>query len=127
MNEKFMAIDVGLKRIGVAFGVGQVVLPQEPILRKNRNQAARDVSQRVAEYGVNVLVVGLPLGGSSEDEMRRRIEHFVSLLEFGGRIVYQDESLSSFEASEIYTDTKRDGKLDSMAAAVILKRYLEVV
>jgi len=113
-----MAIDVGLKRIGVALAVGQTVL------RKNRNQAARDVSAVLREYGAKKLVVGVPLGGSSEDEMRRRIAHFVSLLEFEGEVVYQDEAMSSFEASEIYAEGRRDGRLDSVAAMIILKRYL---
>ena len=119
-----MAIDVGLKRIGVALAVGQTVMPQTPVLRKNRNQAARDVSTVLREYGAKKLVVGVPLGGSSEDEMRRRIEHFVSLLEFDGEVVYQDEAMSSFEASEIYAESRRDGRLDSIAAMIILKRYL---
>lgn len=34
MREKFMAIDVGLKRIGLAFGFGEIVTPLEPVLRK---------------------------------------------------------------------------------------------
>ena len=119
-----MAIDVGLKRIGVALAVGQTVMPQTPVLRKNRNQAAREVSAVLREYGAKKLVVGVPLGGSSEDEMRRRIEHFVSLLEFDGEVVYQDEAMSSFEASEIYAENRRDGRLDSIAAMIILKRYL---
>lgn len=119
-----IAIDVGLKRIGVALAVGQTVMPQTPVLRKNRNQAARDVSAVLREYGAKKLVVGVPLGGSSEDEMRRRIEHFVSLLEFDGEVVYQDEAMSSFEASEIYAENRRDGRLDSIAAMIILKRYL---
>ena len=119
-----MAIDVGLKRIGVALAVGQTVMPQTPVLRKNRNQAARDVSTVLREYGAKKLVVGVPLGGSSEDEMRRRIAHFVSLLEFDGEVVYQDEAMSSFEASEIYAESKRDGRLDSIAAMIILKRHL---
>ena len=119
-----MAIDVGLKRIGVALAVGQTVMPQTPVLRKNRNQAARDVSAVLREYGAKKLVVGVPLGGSSEDEMRRRIAHFVSLLEFEGEVVYQDEAMSSFEASEIYAENRRDGRLDSIAAMIILKRYL---
>ena len=121
-----MAIDVGLKRIGVALAVGQTVMPQTPVLRKNRNQAARDVSAVLREYGAKKLVVGVPLGGSSEDEMRRRIEHFVSLLEFDGEVVYQDEAMSSFEASEIYAENRRDGRLDSIAAMIILKRYLGI-
>ena len=119
-----MAIDVGLKRIGVALAVGHTVMPQTPVLRKNRHQAARDVSAVLREYGAKKLVVGVPLGGSSEDEMRRRIEHFVSLLEFDGAVVYQAEAMSSFEASEIYAENRRDGRLDSIAAMIILKRYL---
>ena len=119
-----MAIDIGLKRIGVALAVGQTVMPQTPVLRKNRNQAARDVSAVLRKYGAKKLVVGVPLGGSSEDEMRRRIAHFVSLLEFDGEVVYQDEAMSSFEASEIYAEGRRDGRLDSIAAMIILKRYL---
>ena len=119
-----MAIDVGLKRIGVALAVGQTVMPQTPVLRKNRNQAACDVSAVLREYGAKKLVVGVPLGGSSEDEMQRRIAHFVSLLEFDGEVVYQDEAMSSFEASEIYAEGRRDGRLDSIAAMIILKRYL---
>lgn len=119
-----MAIDVGLKRIGVALAVGQTVMPQTPVLRKNRNQAARDVSAVLREYGAKKLVVGVPLGGSSEDEMRRRIAHFVSLLAFDGEVIYQDEAMSSFEASEIYSESRRDGRLDSIAAMIILKRYL---
>ena len=119
-----MAIDVGLKRIGVALAVGQTVMPQTPVLRKNRNQAARDVSAVLREYGAKKLVVGVPLGGSSEDEMRRRIAHFVSLLEFEGEVVYQDEAMSSFEASEIYAESRHDGRLDSVAAMIILKRHL---
>ena len=122
-----MAIDVGLKRIGVALAVGQTVMPQTPVLRKNRNQAARDVSAVLREYGAKKLVVGVPLGGSSEDEMRRRIAHFVSLLEFDGEVVYQDEAMSSFEASEIYAEGRRDGRLDSIAAMIILKRYLGIL
>ncbi|WP_172197631.1 Holliday junction resolvase RuvX [Campylobacter sp. RM16188] len=122
-----VAIDVGLKRIGVALGVCGVVMPQKPILRKNRNQAARDVSAVLSELNAKTLVVGVPLGGSSEDEMRRRISHFVSLLKFSGEIVYVDEAMSSFEASEIHKSSAKDGRLDSIAAMIILKRYLKIL
>lgn len=123
--QKIIAIDIGLKRIGMAFAYNKVVLPLKPILRKNRKQAAQDVSNAIKEHEANALVVGIPLGGSSEDEMKRRIAHFVSLLDFNGDIFYQDESFSSLEASEFIND-KRDGKLDSIAAMVILKRYLGI-
>lgn len=121
---KIIAIDVGLKRIGVAFGYRDVALPLSPVLRKNRNQAARDVSNLLIEYNAEILVVGVPLGGSSEDEMRRRIQHFVSLLNYNGEIVYENEAFSSVQACELIAD-ERDGRLDSVAAMVILKRYMD--
>lgn len=126
--QKTAAIDIGLKRIGVAICLaGGIVTPQNAILRKNRNQAARDVDSFLKEWDIDTLVVGLPKGGSSEDEMKRRIEHFISLLEFDGKVDYCDEYGSSMEAKEMMqgvTKQKRDGKVDSMAAKVILERWL---
>jgi putative Holliday junction resolvase len=127
--QKLAAIDIGLKRIGVALCLNaNIVSPQEAILRKNRDQAAREVDVFLSEWGIECLVVGLPKGGSSEAEMGRRIHHFVSLLHFSGQVVYQDEYGSSVEAKEMMqgiTRQKRDGRVDSMAAKVILERYLD--
>ena len=125
--EKIIGIDVGLKRIGVAFSNGSVVVPLPAVIRKNRNQAASEVDSFLKEWGVQKLVVGVPKGGASEDEMRRRIEHFVSLLEFCGDVIYQDEYGSSIEAKERMAGVvrqKKDGKIDSIAAQIILERYL---
>lgn len=122
---KIIALDIGLKRIGVAFSDGKLAIPLSPVLRKNRNQAARDVTAILSEWGADMLVVGVPLGGSSEDEMRRRVEHFVGLLGFSGGVAYVDEALSSMEASELYASSAKDGKLDSIAAMIILNRYID--
>lgn len=126
---KIASIDVGLKRIGVAICLdGKVVFPQDAILRKNRNQAAQDVKSFLTKWEIDTLVVGLPKGGSSEEEMERRIKHFVSLLELENiNIAYQDEQGSSFEAKELTQGVfkhKRDGKIDSIAAKIILERWL---
>lgn len=126
--EKIAALDVGLKRIGLALCLGQgVVTPYEAIIRKNRNQASREVSVFLKEWGIDTLVVGLPQSGSSSREMQRRIKHFVTLLSFDGQIYFIDEYGSSLEAKERLqgvTKQKKDGKIDSMAACIILERYL---
>lgn len=130
MIKKLASIDVGLKRIGVAISLGgDIVTPQNAILRKNRTQAARGVSSFLQEWQIDTLVVGVPKGGSSEEEMTRRIEHFVSLLEFDGAVKYQDEYGTSLEAKEMMrgvTKQKKDGKVDSMAAKIILERWLSI-
>lgn len=120
-----VAIDIGLKRIGMAVSPdGKIALPTTPILRKNRNQAAKDVSNALKDKEAKILVVGLPKGGNSEAEMERRIKHFISLLDFDGQIYYENEAYSSLEASNLVSD-KRDGKLDSVAAMIILERFLK--
>ena len=126
---KIASIDVGLKRIGVAICLdGNIVFPQDAILRKNRNQASRDVRAFLEEWNIELLVVGLPKGGSSEEEMDRRIKHFVSLLELEEiKVEYQDEQGTSVEAKELTQGVfrhKRDGKIDSIAAKIILERWL---
>lgn len=125
---KIASIDVGLKRIGVAISLdGQIVFPKDAILRQNRNQAARDVKAFLEEWEIELLVVGLPKGGSSEEEMERRIKHFVALLQLEIKVEYQDEQGSSFEAKELTKGVfrhKRDGRIDSIAAKIILERWL---
>ena len=127
---KLASIDVGLKRIGMAICLdGNIVLPQNAILRKNRNQAARDINAFLTEWEIEKLIVGLPKGGSSEEEMERRIKHFVSLLDLRIPVDYQDEQGSSFEAKELTMGDfkhKKDGRLDSVAAKIILERYLKI-
>ena len=125
---KFASIDVGLKRIGVAICLDErIALPQTAILRKNRKQAARDVNTFLKEWEIEKLIVGLPLDADNSEEMKRRIKHFVSLLELDISVVYQDEQHSSVEAKELTMGVfrhKKDGKIDSIAAKIILERYL---
>ncbi|MBD5166096.1 Holliday junction resolvase RuvX [Helicobacter sp.] len=137
-----LALDIGLKRIGVAKAIQNIALPLPPILRKNRNQAAKEVSQLLLESKANLLIVGIPMNLKSDSledsnpilEMQRRIRHFVSLLAIPPHleVIFFDESFSSLEALQKLEDKKsrkkansRDGSLDSLAALVILERYLE--
>lgn len=121
------SLDVGLKRIGVALLIEGIVIPKEAIFRTNRDKAAAQVRAFLKEWGVKKLIVGLPVGGSSEEEMKRRIKHFVGLIAFEGEVEYIDESFSSFEAKEqskgVFKD-RRDGKIDSLSAKIILQRWL---
>jgi putative Holliday junction resolvase len=125
---RLASIDVGLKRIGVAICLdGSIVIPQNAILRKNRNQAARDVKHFLDEWEIEKLIVGLPKDAESSEEMERRIKHFVSLLDLDIEVAYQDEQCSSIEAKELTMGQfrhKKDGKLDSIAAKIILERWL---
>jgi len=125
---KIIAIDLGLKRIGLAYSVHKdIVTPLPAVIRKNRNQAAAEVKAVLREWEAEAVVVGIPLGGSSEDEMRRRVEHFMNLVDFEGEIYFQDEAHSSLEAEALMKGKMkqiRDGRVDSLAAMIILQRFI---
>jgi len=125
---KYIAIDLGLKRIGLAYSAHKdIVTPLNAVIRKNRNQAANEVKQAIKEWEVDAVVVGIPLGGSSEEEMRRRIAHFMNLVDFDGEVFFQDEAGSSLEAENMMKGNIkyiRDGRVDSISAMVILQRFL---
>ena len=125
MQKKYASIDIGLKRIGCAICLASdIVNPQEAILRKNRNQASSDVDKFLEEWDIDTLVVGYP---KSSEDMIKRVNHFVTLLKFDKEIVFQNENLSSQEAKELTKGVikhKRDGRIDSIAAQIILERYL---
>ncbi|MCX6073692.1 MAG: Holliday junction resolvase RuvX [Campylobacterales bacterium] len=126
-----IAIDLGLKRIGLALSAGAgIVTPLPAVERRNRDQAAKDVKKVLNEYEATTVVVGIPMGSTTEDEMRRRVGHFMNLVDFKGEIAYQDESYSSQEAEALMKGEiryKRDGRIDSLSAKIILERYLKMV
>jgi len=125
---KYIAIDLGLKRIGLAYSAHKdIVTPLPAVIRKNRNQASAEVRKIIKEWEADTVIIGVPLGGSSEDEMRKRIAHFMNLVDFDGDVFYQDEVGSSIEAENMMKgEIKyiRDGRVDSISAMIILQRYL---
>ncbi len=128
---KYIAIDLGLKRIGLAYSAHKdIVTPLQAVIRKNRNQASSEVKKMIEEWEVDAVVVGIPLGGSSEEEMKRRIAHFMNLVDFNGEVFYQDEAGSSKEAEALIKGEikqVRDGRVDSISAMIILQRYLRKI
>ncbi|KHL89823.1 Holliday junction resolvase [Helicobacter pylori] len=128
-----LACDVGLKRIGIAALLNGVILPLEAILRRNKNQASRDLSDLLREKNIQVLVVGKPSENYADTNIR--IEHFIKLVDFKGEIVFINEDRSSIEAYEnlehLGRKNKRlaikDGRLDSLSACRILECYCQKV
>jgi putative Holliday junction resolvase len=124
-----LAIDLGLKRIGLAYSPdNKLALPLKAIIRKNRVQAAAAVQSVIAEYNVDAVAIGVAIGGESEEETRRRAAHFAGLLKLEIPVFYQDEAFSSQEAARLAKGRlgkAKDGRLDSLSAMIILERFLE--
>lgn len=141
-----MAIDYGRARIGLALADEETRLaqPLATLERVNRNEDMRRLREIVREHGVKQVVVGLPLrldgtpGEMAEEASRfaRRIQKQV-----GVPVELIDERLTSWEAERLLEEQqgrplhaaprkrreKEDSRqtVDAVAAAVILKEYLE--
>jgi putative Holliday junction resolvase len=122
---RILAIDVGTRRIGIAYSPNNIVsVPMEAVIRKNRDQASRDIKTIIDNYNITTLIVGYP----TNIEMRIKIDFFVKLINFNGNIEYIDEDFSSKDAYELADSNnsrKKDGRLDSLSAKIILDRWIE--
>lgn len=121
---KILAIDYGLKRIGLAYSEGELAQPLGKLVVKDRLDALEKTLRTARTYEAEVLVVGLP----EPDTIKAR--------EFGDKlekisnlpVSYIDETLTSKEAvNKLKTQTlqKRREMIDSAAASLILTAYLD--
>ena len=144
-----LGVDYGRARVGLAIADAEARLAQPlgTLERINRNEDMRRLREMVREHGVKQIVVGLPLHlDGSHGEMAEEATRFAERLrkQIGVPVEMVDERLTSWEAERLLEETQgrvfhkqgsaagkkpqtKDGKMtvDAMAAAVILKEYLE--
>ena len=149
MRRTILAIDYGRARIGLAIAdvETRMAQPLGTMERINRNEDMRRLRELVREHGVQQIVVGLPLRlDGSRGEMAQEVERFAERVrkQIGAPVELVDERLTSWEAERILEETQgrfiHDEKLaggkkptksqarmtvDAVAAAVILKEYLD--
>jgi putative Holliday junction resolvase len=132
---RLLSIDYGEKRIGLAITdeMEITVRPLSVIQRKNRRHDMKVLGEVLEEYGVERIIVGYPVSlDGARGPACEKIDRFIHRMEkmFSMDIVRQDETLSSREAEEILRETRKNPRkqrqmLDSLAACLILERYLE--
>lgn len=122
-----IAIDFGLKRIGVAWKceMMSVILPLPAIRFASVAQVADELRGILSAKNAKILVVG-----QVRKELQGALDEILGALNFSGEIAFVDENLSSIEAESHINGRKKskklrkDGTLDSLSAMIILERYL---
>jgi putative pre-16S rRNA nuclease len=142
---RILALDYGRARIGLAMANAETALaqPLETMERINRNEDMRRLRELVREHGVKQIVVGLPLRlDGSRGEMAEEAARFGERVhkQLGLPVEMVDERLTSWEAERLLEEhqghtIRAAGKkrnkggarpgVDAMAAALILKEYLD--
>lgn len=143
---RILALDYGRARIGLAIAGAEAALaqPLATLDRINRNEDMRRLRELVREHGVNQIVVGLPLRlDGTRGEMAEEAARFGERVrkQLGLPVEMVDERLTSWEAERLLEEHQgrtmhaASGKkrkkestrpgVDAMAAALILKEYLD--
>jgi putative transcription antitermination factor YqgF len=123
------AIDYGRKRTGFATCLSGVVVPLDPLTDTTWNGIVRKLKQIHAENGAGTVIVGLPLTSTGKPtELSIEVEKLAEYLtENGFSVKLVRETGSTIDADEGSSKNRlRDGRKDSLAAMVILKRYLDM-
>lgn len=136
MYKKYVALDVGDVRIGVAKSdiMGIIATPLEVIDRR-KTKAVKRIEEILKEQNTNALVIGIPksLDGTEKrqaEKVREFIEKLKNSIE-NLEIHEVDERLTTVSADRILNETNRKGALekrkvvDKLAAALILQTFLE--
>ena len=131
---RLLAIDVGLKRVGVAVSdeMRLTVRPLDQIERRSWKDLLRRIQALIESNSIRGLVIGLPLTlkgeeGTAAQSMREVARKFRLSLQIP--VYLQDERLTTFAAK---ANMKAEGRgsreierqIDSEAAAVILRDFI---
>lgn len=127
--EYILSLDYGEKRVGVAIAHTVARMPRPLITLVNSETLLADIRNLVAQEAVCLVVVGLPRGmDGGYTAQTHAAEQFADKLRATLVVPVElaDETLTSVDAEVSLSDDKQHtkGDIDSMAASLILERYL---
>lgn len=139
---KFLGIDYGTKRIGLAVSDDSGTLAFPKGIIPSDSKAIDTIGKLLQEEAISDVVVGESLNLSGEaNPVNEKAKLFACILEekFSVKINWEKEFLTSVEArkagktkedfqtsnSHSKMKKERDGKADAGAAALILQRFLD--
>ncbi len=130
VNHKFIALDVGERRIGVAQADSETRFPF-PVGTIDVDGLEMDrLREIITEIQPVSIIVGYPRNQNGEPtKQTKSVEAFAASLEYlRVPVVFQDESLTSVLAEEYLKRQKKPytkADIDSHAATIILGDYIE--
>jgi putative Holliday junction resolvase len=133
---RYLALDVGNRRVGVAVS-DELGLTAQPVLtlerKNNPREDLRSLARLARRFGVAGIVVGLPLHLSGEESPRaKKTRAFAAQLgELTGLPIHlEDERLTTEDAHAVLYEAGRARQthsrvVDQVAAVLILRGFME--
>jgi putative Holliday junction resolvase len=136
--ERFIGMDVGKKRIGVAVSdpLGITAQPLKVVVRDGQGSEWISLKDLVDEYAPSLAVIGLPLNMNGTEgeqaEAARLFAKTVSRKYPDIKIILQDERFTTAASERMLIEAgmsraARRKKRDVIAATLILQTYLDTV
>lgn len=135
MSGRVLAIDHGLKRIGLAVSDPSRMLARELriLVRKSKAEDFAQIQQILEAEEIGLILVGIPHSEAGPgvhtqaDTVRTWIARLREITDLP--VIEWDEQLSSDDAREIARHQRRkpDAPIDDLAARVILQSYLDAL
>ena len=136
MFKKYVALDVGDVRIGVAKSdiMGILATPLEVIDRR-KVKAVKRIEEILIQENTKSLVIGIPKSlDGTEKRQAEKVREFIEKLNksIEGLETFEvDERLTTVSADRLLNETNKKGALekrkvvDKVAAAIILQTFLD--
>lgn len=136
MFKKYIALDVGDVRIGVAKSdiMGILATPLEVIDRR-KVKAVKRIEEILTQENTKSLVIGIPKSlDGTEKRQAQKVREFIEKLNKnieGLEIFEVDERLTTVSADRLLNESNKKGALekrkvvDKVAAAIILQSFLD--
>ena len=146
MSKRYLGVDLGTKRIGLAVGdsEGGIVSPLDVLDAQPTPEAnARAILDAAAEYDAHGIVIGLPLNMDGTEGPQAKLSKALATAirkivaasaPAGGagevKVFLHDERLTSFAADQRLierdlTRKKKKARQDALAAAILLQSFLD--
>jgi len=136
LHRRILGVDYGSERVGLSLSdpLGIIASPIEAL--KNDQSLMNNIQQLSVREQVNLIVVGMPFNLKGEHAQKaQEVQEFIDTLksEVGIEVAVWDERFTTTMAHQTMRTMgtkkkerqKKDGRIDSMAAAIILQGFLD--
>ncbi len=131
---RYLAIDYGQKRTGLAICDPDEIICSPLEVINSPAGLIDKILQIIKSYQVQAVIIGLPLNmDGSQGQQAKITRQFAQNLKTAAAdipIYFQDERLSSYKAHDKiadaqFTNKKKKKRIDAIAAAEILRAFLD--
>ena len=129
---RYLGVDYGLKKVGLAHSEGQIASPLKVIEINSLTDAVNKILHIIKQEGIDRVVIGVPDSGESKSAVKKFISSLkIKLKDSQVSVIEADETLTSSSAKDLMIDLNlgKDArkKEDAYSASLILQNFLDSI